>query len=389
MIDLPGGVPLRIHPLFWFLVLFISAINSNFDLFYGSLWAVIIVISVVIHELGHAWTAKACGQRVSIELVGFGGLTRRHGPPLKLWQEFLIVFNGPLAGLLLACAAYELLHFMPNMAVLFRNLLFIAMYVNFYWTAINLLPVQPLDGGHLLRILMEALFGLKGIKVALFISMVASALISLILLVVGMFLLGAFFLMFTFESYRAWRDSLELTDRDRNRDVQSLFKSAERDYHKGHLDYALDKLNVISREQNGGVLYLAAVQLKAEILDAKGRFKEAYELLLPLKSKLSGQALQLLQRLAYRIGNWNEAIALGDLAYRYQPSSETALISALCYGILGQATPAVGWLQCAAKEGLPHVRDVIGQMEFNAIRDDPLFQKFRDSVMKNEGAEGG
>lgn len=369
------AIPIRIHPLFWLLVIAISAINSNFALVEGMLWALIIIVSVVVHEFGHALTAKAFGQRVSIELIGFGGLTKRHGPPLKLWKEFIIVACGPIAGLLLCGLFYLLLEGVGEGApAIVKYTLAIGVYANLFWTAINLLPVQPLDGGHLVRIALEGLLGLRGIKTALFISMLVSIAISMYFLVSGLFFIGAFFLMFTFESYRSWQDSLVLTDQDRDLEIQQLLKNAEREYQRGELDSAAEKVELIFAKSQAGVLYLTAVQLKADILFDKGLFKEAYDLLLPYKSKLSTDSLQLLHQLAYRRGEWQEAIALGNTAYRHQPSYETALINALCYGILGQAQPAVGWLKCALKEGLPNIGDVLKKGEFNAIRSDPQFQ---------------
>ena len=39
-------------------------------------WIFIVFVSILIHELGHAFTARRFGSQVAIELNGFGGLTR-------------------------------------------------------------------------------------------------------------------------------------------------------------------------------------------------------------------------------------------------------------------------------------------------------------------------
>src|SRR3546814_18959362 len=54
-------------------------------------WTVIVFLSVLIHEYGHALTAVAFGQRARIELVALGGVTQRSGTKLNLWKEFIIV----------------------------------------------------------------------------------------------------------------------------------------------------------------------------------------------------------------------------------------------------------------------------------------------------------
>lgn len=373
---IPGKIPIRIQPVFWLLVLLISAINGNFTFQGMAIWAVIIVVSVVAHEFGHALTAVAYGQRANIDLVAWGGLTHRHGPHLKLSQEFWIVLNGPLAGLTLALFCFLMEGAVGERAPLLKLIFGIGFYANVFWTAVNLLPIQPLDGGHLLRIICEGAMGLRGIKIALFISFISSLAICILLFVVQFFLLGIFFMMFTYENYRAWRGSLALTERDKDDLLLQLMKSAEKDYHKGNDDAALQKIDHLRTQTKKGVLFLAGSEMGAEILSNRGRYKEAYRMLLPLKASLKPESLMLLHKLAYRLGEHQEAIALGTLAYQRQPTYEAALMNAFSYALRGEAKPAVGWLQCAVKEGLPNLQEVLKEMEFNSIRSDPSFQQF-------------
>ena len=182
--------------------------------------------------------------------------------------------------------------------------------------------------------------------------------------------------MFAFENYRAWQSSLAITERDKDSTVQLLMKSAEKDYQKGNEAAALQKLEHLVQNSNKGITFLNATQLIAKILDHQGRSKEAYERLLPLKSQLTPESLVLLHKLAYRLGELKEAISLGTIAYQRQPGYEAALINAFTYALQGDAKPAVSWLQCAVKEGLPNLHEVIQEMEFNSIRDDPAFKNF-------------
>jgi stage IV sporulation protein FB len=107
MIKINGTIPLAITPTFWMLAALIGYLNSQ-SLPLTLIWMVVIIISVLVHEYGHALTAMAFGQRARIELVSFGGVTHRHGHKLNLWKEFLVVLNGPCLGLLL-CAVSLLL----------------------------------------------------------------------------------------------------------------------------------------------------------------------------------------------------------------------------------------------------------------------------------------
>lgn len=375
--SIQGRIPIHIHPIFWLLVLLIAGINSNFTFAGMLVWVVVIVVSALVHEFGHALTAIAFGQKAHIDLVAFGGLTHRHGPHLKLSQEFLIVLNGPLAGLALAVACYFIAGIIGEHAPLLSAIFEIGFLANIYWTVINLLPIQPLDGGHLLRITLEGMFGLRGIKIALFISFLTSLLLCLLLLInPKYFLLGIFFSMFAFENYRAWQSSLGVTERDKDSTVLLLMKSAEKDYQKGNEAAALQKLEHLVQLTKKGIIFLNATQMIAKILDHQGRARDAYQHLLPLKSQLPPESLALLHKLAYRLGELQEAISLGAMAYQRQPSYEAALINAFSYALQGNAKPAVGWLQCAVKEGLPNLHEVIQEMEFNNIRNDPAFRSF-------------
>ena len=166
MIRIPGKIPIIIHPLFWLLAIFIGWM-STFTLTGTLLAVLVIVISVLFHEFGHALTGMAFQQTVRIELAAFGGFTYRQGRKLKLWEEFIVVLNGPMAGLSLGVLAWLCWHFLAieNAALLFV-MKFTAL-VNFFWTVINLVPVLPLDGGHLLSIILEGIFGFKGVKMAI------------------------------------------------------------------------------------------------------------------------------------------------------------------------------------------------------------------------------
>lgn len=393
MLEIPDRIPIRVDPLFWLVVALISVINSQFSPLGTLIWGIVIVISVVVHEFGHALSAIYFGQRASIDLVGFGGLTRRYGPPLKSYKEFMIVLAGPAAGLTLCAICYYFASLLKSPQPLPDSLFGMEMSplglmyyaasaawkINLFWTIFNLLPVQQLDGGQLLKIILEAVFGVRGIKIALFISLFVSTTASLVFFIAHHYLIGAFFLMFTYENYRIWKESLALTSQDIDTEIQHLLKDAESDYHKGQLDAALGKLRLVRKQAKEGVLYQTATEVMSYILAEQGRMQEAYALLLPFAQKARPESLKLLQLLAFRLGKWEEAISVGNTSYKLSPYYETALINARCYAILGEAQPSAGWLRCAIRDGLPNLKEVLSETEFNHVRDNPLFQQFQDS----------
>ena len=134
------------------------------------------------------------------------------------------------------------------------------------------------------------------------------------------------------------------------------------------------------RKQAGeGVLHKSATNLLAQILHAQGHDSEAYDILYPTRKNLSLDQLKLLHQLAYSQNHFKEAIEIGNTLYQDHPTDNVALINALSNAQLGEARAAVGWLQCAIKNGLPNLKEVLQKEDFNPIRQDPLFNSLAQS----------
>lgn len=382
MISIPGRIPIAIYPFFWFLIIMLGWLNSG-TILGTAIWSVVILVSVLFHEYGHALTALFFGQEADISLVGLGGLTRRRGPQLSRWREFLIVFNGPAAGLLLFFIVYLLVSSYPIKNEVLSYAVNITLEVNLFWTILNLLPVFPLDGGHLMKILLESVFGIRGIKFAYLASMVLAVVIGLYFFIIQQMLMGALFLMLAFESYRAWIEVKSLGSQDSDLGLQEMMKEGIEQLKQGRSQDALEKFIHVRNQAPKGMLYVNATQYGAHILADQGHYKKAYDWLYPLKNRISVEYVQLLQQLAFHVQEWEEAVKIGQEAYQQAPSIDAALINAFCYGIMGQAAPTVGWLRCAVQMGLPNVRQVIEKREFDAVRSSTDFQAWIKSLDKH------
>ena len=120
---------------------------------------------------------------------------------MAFWEEFLVVLNGPISGFILFLIAYGIYR---NFTIENQVLLFVlkfAFVANLFWTIVNLVPVLPLDGGHLMSIILESIFGFRGVKMAIVAGLVIAVGISIFFFAVGMFLIGALFLILTFEGF--------------------------------------------------------------------------------------------------------------------------------------------------------------------------------------------
>lgn len=120
-------------------------------------WIAIVFVSILVHELGHALTARSFGSAVAIELNGLGGLTRWSVPHGELTpgRRALIAAAGSATGLafggLVWVVAAQFGPYTSLPTFILENLIF----VNVFWGLLNWLPIRPLDGGHLLESLLE------------------------------------------------------------------------------------------------------------------------------------------------------------------------------------------------------------------------------------------
>jgi Zn-dependent protease len=117
------------------------------------LWLGIATVAVLVHELGHAVTARGAGAHPAIALTGFGGLTTYVPPrPLSRGRSLSIAVAGPFAGL----AAGGLLYLArqavdPEPFGLADRATYYGLITTIGWSVLNLVPVLPLDGGQAMR----------------------------------------------------------------------------------------------------------------------------------------------------------------------------------------------------------------------------------------------
>ena len=155
------GIKLYVHWTFSLLIAYViwSAWSAGLGLI---LWSIALLISVsiciVLHELGHALTAKKFRVPTKhVILLPIGGVAQLESLPKKPKQEMIIALAGPLVSLLLVIVIaplidiHKLLSISSLLSFTPTNFLFFLAAVNFWLAIFNLIPAFPMDGGRVLR----------------------------------------------------------------------------------------------------------------------------------------------------------------------------------------------------------------------------------------------
>jgi Zn-dependent protease len=151
------GVPILLTPIWFLLPAYLVVASpslvggSGADYFLSVSLGVLLLLSVVLHELGHCLVARAFGLPVrSITISLLAGYTEITEPPDTPAREYAIAVAGPMVSLLLTGAATATAASLTPDTL--PRLVFEGMaVVNGVLAALNLLPGLPLDGGRVLR----------------------------------------------------------------------------------------------------------------------------------------------------------------------------------------------------------------------------------------------
>lgn len=204
------GIPIRIHPYFWLVTVLLASGGGGMRPAELLTWVVIVVVSILVHELGHAFMQRHFGGRLWITLYGLGGLASCDDCDRRPSSQILISLAGPAAGFLLALAVAGALRLtghvvgmnvgntesipagvnsmsLPLATVYWsplasRDANYIVaqlFWINILWGLVNLLPIYPLDGGRVARELFSLHNARRGIVLSLQLSIVAAALMAL------------------------------------------------------------------------------------------------------------------------------------------------------------------------------------------------------------------
>ena len=160
-----AGIPIRIHATFvLFLVFLYVVLARGRSAAEAAEWIGFLLAlfgCVVLHELGHAITARRYGVKTrDITLLPIGGVARLERIPEKPAQEIAVALAGPAVNVVIALALLAFLVWsgvwvsVSSPAELQQSFAGRLLAYNIFLALFNLIPAFPMDGGRVLRALL-------------------------------------------------------------------------------------------------------------------------------------------------------------------------------------------------------------------------------------------
>lgn len=151
------GIPIYVESSF-LIILLIMAINAG-SLSYGLGAAILLAISIIAHELGHALTAAAFGYKTrDITISLLGGCASLIALPRTAWKEFLTAIAGPAVSFVMSVLGFWLYRTAPTDNRWMLSMFYYLGAMNVMLGAFNLLPGFPMDGGRIFRSVMRIFY---------------------------------------------------------------------------------------------------------------------------------------------------------------------------------------------------------------------------------------
>lgn len=162
-----AGIDVYVHATFFLLILWVVVLHwiagrSAQAVLSGVIFIVALFACVLVHEFGHALTARRYGiPTKDITLLPIGGVSRFERLPEKPWQEFWVAVAGPLVNLAIAAILYAILLLtsgvtaVKSLSITGGPFLDRLLMANVLLAGFNLIPAFPMDGGRVLRALLS------------------------------------------------------------------------------------------------------------------------------------------------------------------------------------------------------------------------------------------
>jgi Zn-dependent protease/CBS domain-containing protein len=161
-----AGIDVYMHVTFLLLVSWVALLHwkqgqSITAVVAGIAFILTVFLCVVLHEFGHALTARRYGIKTrDIILLPIGGVARLERLPTNPLQELWVALAGPAVNIVIAIGLFLWLNFtasfepIQKLTVTTGPFVERIMAVNLFLVAFNMIPAFPMDGGRVLRAIL-------------------------------------------------------------------------------------------------------------------------------------------------------------------------------------------------------------------------------------------
>ncbi|MBS0621905.1 MAG: site-2 protease family protein [Verrucomicrobia bacterium] len=335
--------------MFWVFLIFFTRIYDGLSI-EGLLCGGVFFLSLLAHEYGHALTAAFFGAKPSVVLEAFGGKAIYDGRGITPKQSFLITLNGPLVTGLLIALSYGLLK--ANIFAAHPYLqyaLYLTFHLNIFWLIFNLIPLAPLDGGYLLRYLLEKKFGSAGHKAAIFLGFLCALAALPYLYERGAFMFMLFLVVYGLRNFQALRSPEE--EMATTKSPFSCYMEGVKAFNAGDFAKAKSLLKPVLFCKDLEIRHWAIEALAKVYLETK-EDQKAYDLLLKADPNLLKEGKCFLCKLAFARKNYDLVAKYAKEIYDLDPSYEIALLNAQAFAAMRQNPLAEVWYNTASQFGV-------------------------------------
>lgn len=175
-----GSIPVTVDPSFFLIILLLGINPIDIQPVLILSWVGIAFASVLFHELGHAVAFRTFGVQPSVTLYGMGGLTSGQGR-LTPAQSITVSLAGPLSVLVLIGIPALWLQSQGTITTsVGRTILSQVIFINVWWSVLNLLPILPLDGGNVTMSVLDLVTKGRGRRPAEVLSVIVGVGIAIV-----------------------------------------------------------------------------------------------------------------------------------------------------------------------------------------------------------------
>ena len=197
------GFPIAIHWMFWVTAVFLSGgamAKTPDDFQYLIAFVLAALISIILHELGHAFLQRRYGGRVQIMLVAFGGLAISDRGFTRQ-QHIKISLAGPIPQIILGVLAWKLLRMSSGDSQFVVDFLRSFAWVSIVWGIFNLFPIYPMDGG---KVLLHFL-GPRLENVTYLVGIIGAAILAVVAISIKQIPMAMILGMMAYENFQRYR----------------------------------------------------------------------------------------------------------------------------------------------------------------------------------------